>query len=112
MHTQLFQVNPIHFAVKRFGVGSLGHLRRGPSRLFQPNHRQPVLADEGDRVAVGRKLGIVARSRPSHANLSARAAAQIIEPRTAILVEEQARRVRRPNVAGHPVAVAMVAVRL
>ena len=63
-------------------------------------------------LAIGRKLGIVARGSAGKANLHPGAVAQIVEPDAAIGIEQQVRGVRRPNVAGHLVAVAMVAVLL
>ena len=78
----------------------------------KPNHRQAVIADEGDRFAVGRELGIVAGSRAGKADLHAGAVVQVVEPEPAVGVEEQVRGVGRPQVAGHLVALAMVAVLL
>ncbi len=71
-----------------------------------------MIANEGNARAVGRELGIVAGSGSRIADLHARAVAQVIEPERAIGIEEQMRGVRRPEVAGHVVALAMIAVLL
>ena len=71
-----------------------------------------MIAHEGDEAAVGRKLGVVAGSRTGKSHLHTPVLAHVVEPETAVRVEEQMRRVRRPQVAGHFVAVAMVAVGL
>ncbi len=73
---------------------------------------KPVIANEGDAGAVGRELGIVAGSGSRKADLHAGAIAQIVEPEAAIGVEEQVGGVGRPKVAGHVVALAMIAVLL
>ena len=69
-----------------------------------------MIADEGDVPAIGREPGIVAGSRSRKANLHSRAVVQIVEPKASVGVEEQVGRVGRPQVAGHVVALAMIAV--
>ena len=71
-----------------------------------------VITNEGDARAVGRELWIVAGSGSRKADLHARAVAQIVEPQGAIGVEEEVGGVGRPEVAGHVVALAMIAVAL
>jgi len=71
-----------------------------------------MIANEGDARAVGRELGIVAGSGSRKADLHACAVAQVVEPEAAIGVKEQVGGVGRPKVAGHFVAIAMIAVLL
>ena len=109
---QLFFVDPVHLAVEDGRVGGGSHDGGGRAGLAQLDDGEAVVANEGDGFAVGRELGIVAGAGAGKANLNAGAVAQIVDPQPAVGVEEQVRRVRRPEVAGHPVALAMVAVRL
>ena len=71
-----------------------------------------MIADERDGRTVGRELGIVAREQARKADLHSGAVAQIVKPQAAVGVEEKVRGVRRPEIAGHVVALAMVAVLL
>ena len=71
-----------------------------------------MIADKRNKLAIGRELGIVAGAFPGIADLDARSVAQVVDPQTAVRVEEQVLRIRSPDIARHPIAVAMVAVLL
>ena len=86
--------------------------RRGRAGVAQLDDGEAVVAHERDGFAIGRKLGIVAGADSRKADLDAGAVAQVVDPQAAVGIEQQVGGVRRPDVAGHAVAVAMVAVPL
>ncbi len=93
-------------------LGAGGNDGHGAARVLEPDHGKAVFAHEGDELAVGRELGVVAGRRAGEADLESDAVVEVVQPEAAVGVEEQVRGVWRPDVVGHLVAVAMVAVRL
>ena len=111
-NVQLFLVNPIHLSVERGRIRRSSHRNHRRAGLFYPRHCKPVVAHKGDVLAVGRKLRIVPGTHSAHADLHSLAAIEIVEPQFPVRIKEQLRRIRSPNITGHLIAIAMVAVGL
>ena len=71
-----------------------------------------MIADEGEQLAVGRELGVDAGGLIGEGELNAGAVFEVEEPEAAIGVKEQMGGAGRPDVVGHAVAGAVVALLL
>src|SRR6185437_3527419 len=88
--------------------------RDGVRRLVAVNvlHKEIVVANVGNLIAVRRELRVVAALHLRIAHVGALARAEVVEPEFAVSIKKQVLRVWRPDVVGLAVTTAMVAVLL
>jgi len=109
-NVKLLFVNPIHLAVENSRVVRIGLTAGYPVLLSQLDDADVVVLEKGEQIAVRREFGIVAGSRSAGADIEAGPSLKIVEPETSIAVEQEMRRVRRPKITGHVVAIAVIAI--
>ena len=94
---EFFRVHPVHFAVENSRIRRCRHGHRRGSRLTKRNNRQSMIANKRNEFAIGRELGIVARSLAGMPNVNAGSVAQIVDPQAAVRIKEQVLRIRSPD---------------